>query len=363
LTSPARWKSRLITFLPEEAQSPIPIQNIYYLLCYAWNRLEERDVIDVQSLNSAKLVDLFAKVLVGGTRHLIRRGFDRGYLAFAEDTGRIRGKISFASSLKRNLFSQARVHCVYDELDYNVLHNRILKTTISRLVFAQGLDLELKEGLGEVLRRLRDIEPLPLTSQIFRRVQLHRNNHYYGFLLNVCELIYDHLLVDERTGKSRFRDFLRDENRMAALFEKFVRNFYELEQDVFDVRSPKIKWQATSEDATAMRYLPEMRTDVCLISPHRKIILDCKYYRETLQKHHQKASLKSENLYQIFAYVKNKEIDPGWEVCEGMLLYPVVDQTLKLTFEIQGHLCHVSTINLNQDWQYIEKDMLNIIGI
>jgi 5-methylcytosine-specific restriction enzyme subunit McrC len=349
--------------LPDATHSLIPIQNIYYLLCYAWNRLEERDVVDVQAIDSTRLVDLFAKLLLGGTRHLIRRGFDRGYLAFSEDTGRIRGKINFADSLKRNLLAHGRAHCEFDELDYNVLHNRILKTTIARLIFAQDLDVELKEGLGDVLRRLRDIEPVALSAQIFRRVQLHRHNHYYGFLLNVCELINEQLLVDEQTGRSRFRDFLRDEKRMGRLFEEFIRNFYDIEQDVFDVRSPKIRWQATSEDDEGLDYLPEMRTDVCLIGPDRKIILDCKYYRETLQKHHGKASLRSENLYQIFAYVKNKEVDRGWESCEGILLYPVVDHSLTLSYKIQGHVCRISTINLNQDWQNIERDLLKVIGL
>ncbi|MBN2439660.1 MAG: hypothetical protein JXL20_13790 [Deltaproteobacteria bacterium] len=54
----------------------IPIQNIYYLLCYAWNRLEERDIVDVTGIDSTNLADLFAKVLIGGVGHLFKRGFD-----------------------------------------------------------------------------------------------------------------------------------------------------------------------------------------------------------------------------------------------------------------------------------------------
>jgi 5-methylcytosine-specific restriction enzyme subunit McrC len=43
----------------------IPIQNIYYLLCYAWNKLEERDIVDVKGIETTELCDLFAKVLIG----------------------------------------------------------------------------------------------------------------------------------------------------------------------------------------------------------------------------------------------------------------------------------------------------------
>jgi 5-methylcytosine-specific restriction enzyme subunit McrC len=343
-------------------ESSIPIQNIYYLLCYAWNKLEEGEVVDVSSINSTKLIDLFAKVLAGGTHHLIRRGFDRGYLAFAEETPRIRGKIDFSSSLKRNLLARGHAHCEHEELDYNVLHNRILKTTLERLSLADRLDTKLREDVREVLRWLRQVESVRLSSQIFRRIQLHRNNHYYTFLLNVCELVYDQLLVDERSGRSRFRDFLRDKDRMNRLFQDFVYNFYKLEQKEFKVEALRIYWQAVPETAEASEYLPVMQTDVCLTKHDRKIILDCKYYRETLQRSQYRQTVDSSNLYQIFSYVKNKESDEGWENCEGILLYPAVNQTLDLSYNIQGHLIRVKTINLNQDWQQIKGDMLSIIG-
>jgi len=39
----------------------IPIQNIYYLLCYAWDKLVEKEVVNVESINSTSLADLFAR--------------------------------------------------------------------------------------------------------------------------------------------------------------------------------------------------------------------------------------------------------------------------------------------------------------
>jgi len=351
------------SYSPEGVTPRIPVQNIYYLLCYAWNRLEEGAVVDVESVNSMRLVDLFAKVLAGGIHHLIRRGFDRGYLPYSEDTPTLRGKIDFTSSLKRNLLAKGHARCDFDELDYNVLHNRILKTTVSRLVLADELDGGLKKELREILRWLQDVEPVRLTSQMFRRVQLHRNNHYYAFLLNVCELLYDQMLVDERAGRSHFRDFLRDERRMARVFEDFVRNFYRLEQGVFKVESQKIAWRAECGTEEAKSLLPEMRTDVSLVGQVRKIIIDCKYYKESLQRGLYKQTVHSAHLYQLFAYVKNKEVDNGWEACEGMLLYPVVDRELDLSYHIQGHTFHVKTINLGQEWFKVREEMLKNIEL
>ena len=58
----------------------IPILNVYYLLCYAWDKLAEREVVAMHALNSMTLADLFARVLINGTNHLLKRGFDRGYI-------------------------------------------------------------------------------------------------------------------------------------------------------------------------------------------------------------------------------------------------------------------------------------------
>src|SRR5215217_2420927 len=103
----------------------IPIQNIYYLLCFAWNKLDEGETVDVSSLKSTELADLLARVLISGFHHLVRRGIDRDYLAFHEETPRIRGRINFPESLKRNLVMMGRPLCEFDELSYDILHNRI----------------------------------------------------------------------------------------------------------------------------------------------------------------------------------------------------------------------------------------------
>jgi 5-methylcytosine-specific restriction endonuclease McrBC regulatory subunit McrC len=56
----------------------IPIQNIYYLLVYAWDSLEEADLLQIEPEQSTDLLDLFANVLSSGVAHILRRGLDRG---------------------------------------------------------------------------------------------------------------------------------------------------------------------------------------------------------------------------------------------------------------------------------------------
>jgi 5-methylcytosine-specific restriction enzyme subunit McrC len=340
--------------------SKVPIQNIYYLLCYAWDRLDEKDIVDVKPVGDMKLLELFAKVLINGLVHLRKRGIDRGYIPYEEDTGHLRGKIKFNETLKRQLLTQAKVHCEFAILSHNVLHNRIIRSTITTLIKSKEMeDEEIRSQLYDVLLWLADVEPIQVSLDCFRRVQLHRNNAFYGFLLNVCELIHQNLLVSELTGETRFRDFLQDEKQMAKLFELFVRNFYRREQSEFSSKSDTIEWDGTAFDDESEAALPKMHTDISLTSPKRKIIIDTKYYREALTSLYSKDIVRPGHLYQIYAYIKNYERRNKADTpTEGVLLYPTVHKEFDLNYELGGHPVRALTLNLNQDWKGIYRDLM-----
>ena len=341
----------------------IPIQNIYYMLCYAWNQLDEGEHVRVRPVDRLKLVDLFAKVLINGVNYLRKRGMDRGYVDFAEDTSTLRGKINFTQTIKQNLLVKAKAHCEYDRLSRNVLHNRILKSTIRYLVKVDKLDSDLKYKLTDILFWFDDVEYIPLTSTTFHRVQLNRNNAFYGFLLNICELIIKNLLVSEDKGETTFRDFRRDTRQMRMLFEHFVRNFFINEQTEFNVGNPWIKWRRYPTDSKSADCLPQMHTDITLESDDRNIIIDTKFTPRTLALGYQteKDKIHTGHLYQIFAYIMNAEF-PTENKCEGILLYPTVDKHIDLRYELSGHPVRVCTIDLNQDWQDIHKDLLELVN-
>ena len=345
----------------------IPILNIYYLLCYAWNQLEESKIVGVETDDSTTLLDLFARVLVSGTTHLLKRGLDRGYIAYSESIRGIKGKIDFDTTLKKQLLKNARVQCEYDELSYNVLHNQILKTTIKALISEKSIDRSLRNELLSVYRALNEIEEIQLTSSIFSRIQLHRNNYFYSFLINICKMIYNVYMVSEGDGESKFRDFIRDRAAMARLFEDFVRNFYKKElhnKDAgYDVKGAEnITWDAVGHNEECMEYLPAMRTDISVKTPGQYIIIDTKYYENALQTYYKKDTVRSTNLYQLFAYLKNiKCKGDEYQNCEGILLYPTAGYDLDLVYEIQGHKISIKTINLSEDWQLIRKNLLKII--
>ena len=71
---------------------------------------------------------------------------------------------------------------------------------------------------------------------------------------------------------------------------------------------------------------------------------------------------RSENLYQIYAYLRTQENGTEeYRNARGMLLYPTVDRPLDEEADIQGHNIRVSTIDLSDSWEAIEARLLSFL--
>ena len=349
----------------------IPILNVYYLLCYAWGRVQERDTRRLAKLGALSTVqDLLGKVLAGGVNHLFRRGIDRGYVERREDLAGIRGKLAVSETAKRALRVRGRAACDFEELSVDILPNRILRTSLHGLL---GRRVTLHRGVrGEVrsaYRRLDGVSRTRLKRNTFSQVQLGGNRRLYEFLLSVCRLLYESSVVEESTGRTIFRDFRSDEATMWALFEEFVTGFYQREQGVYRVNpgGRRIHWaDARAEDDSNRARIPVMTADVILESHDRRIILDTKYYRDALARGRGSGigKLHSDNLYQLLAYLRNRQArSSGGPLHEGILLYPQVSEPLRASIRLEGYWIQARTVNLDRDWRHIHREMLETIGL
>jgi len=344
----------------------IPIENIYYLLCYAWNKLDEKDRVNVSIDDKTQLLDLFAKVLLNATRILLKRGIDRSYIDHTQEVVGIKGKLQLTQTLKSNLLFKNVAICTYDDLSSNILSNRVLVTTIYRLTRTKGVDKELKMELVELYRMLNGIGQIEISTSTFNMIKLNRNNRFYGFIMNVCQIIYENTLPSEKPGQFRFADFTRDDRKMNQLFEGFIRNFYRIEQRKFNsVKKETIRWQFEKADNLSSQYLPQMETDISLENETEKIIIDAKFYRETMTVNYEREKIKSANLYQVFSYLLNQEDEgePKTKTATGILLYPTIETDYDLEFQYKEHSIQIRTINLNSNWKNISKRLKGIIGV
>jgi 5-methylcytosine-specific restriction enzyme subunit McrC len=340
----------------------IPIRNLYYLFCYAWNRFEEAQAISTGAEDSPDLPSLLARVLAEGTRSLLKRGLDRNYLPHEEELSTIRGHIELGSTLRLQARNMRRVTCTYDELSHDLLHNQLLKASLKRLANANRMDPLLARELHRLWTRMPDVSDIRLSAAAFARVHLNRNNARYDLLLKICELAFACMIPDNTGSGYAFQNVLRDERKMARVFEDFVRNFYRASQRIFRVKPYQLEWQAVPLATNGMGRLPAMRTDIYLENVDRRIIIDTKYYADALQQHHGSPSFRSNNLYQLFAYLRNDAVaEPDLPIAEGVLLYPQVQHTLDASYVVHGHQVRLATVNLAASWPEIETRLAELL--
>lgn len=343
----------------------IPVRNIFYLLSYAWNRLEEANRLNISLDDYSSSLNLLTRVLVNGTKHLLKRGLDKSYVEIQDDYPGIKGKINFNSTLNKQLFWQGKANCSFDEFSDDVLHNQILKTTLSRLLSYPDLDTKLREEVRECYFRFQHVHEISLSITHFDKVKIHRNNYAYDLLLRIARMIFENSTVDEKSGEFKFLDFTRNEKAMAALFEDFVRNFYAKEQMRYKVRREDIKWQAEPIDDSDINLLPKMQTDISLESFNHKLVIDTKYYQNTMSAYYDSEKFHSGNLYQLHAYIVNLEKDMrnvNNSDCDGILLYPTTQKEIDESYRMGSHTLRIATVNLNKEWNYIHDRLLALLS-
>ena len=108
--------------------------------------------------------------------------------------------------------------------------------------------------------------------------------------------------------------------------------------------------------------LPIMQTDITLALGGRTLIIDTKYYGQTIQENKGKISIHSPNLYQIHTYVTNEDrYHTG--LVDGMLLYAKTSSDIQPDAKFKNHdgnIFMVKTLDLSQDFKFIEEQLENI---
>jgi 5-methylcytosine-specific restriction enzyme subunit McrC len=274
--------------------------------------------------------------------------------------------VDFVKSLKQRTFERGSAHCNFNELTVDSLKNRILKFTLERLISDARLrhgrreeEVKLRHELRSVVRQLEFVTFTQITPVDFGRLQLSRNDQRYLLPLSICALVLRLEMPTEFAGDHALAALLRDEITFHRLFENFVRNFYKLHLADYRVESEQLNWG----DEIGSAFVPIMRTDVTLTQrgpPYRRLIIDTKYSIRTLS---DRGSFKSENLYQIYAYLRTQEHrSTADRYADGMLLYPTTTQDLDEGILVQGHRIRISTVNLSDHWETIETRLLALVA-
>ena len=329
----------------------IRIQNIYYMLAYAFQILREQGYASCGTEQFENTADLLSAILVKGVSVQIKRGLGRTYIEETEPLSCLRGKIDLTESIKQQTLIKQQLVCTYDEFSVDSYMNQVLKTTMEMLL-RYDIPKTRKKELRNLLLYFKDVGTLDIYN-INWNVRFNRNNQSYQMLMSVCYLVIKGLLQTTADGTVKLMQFL-DEQRMCRLYEKFILEYYKKHYPQIKTAASQIGW-ALDDGISAM--LPTMQSDIMLTYGEKTLIIDAKYYGHTTQKQYDVHTLHSNNLYQIFTYVKNKAV-AGGEV-SGMLLYAKTDEAVlpNNSYMMSGNKISVKTLDLDCEFSEIAAQL------
>ena len=338
----------------------INVKNVYWMLAYAFRTIQQDEIKKINTEQFDDIYDLFCVMLTQGINKQLKRGLNKEYITIKEETKCLKGKILLDESLKKNTIRNMKMVCEFDDYSINSYMNQILKTAAMELIKSNKvINISRKNDLKRTMLFFRDVSIIDKKTIRWSSLKYDRNNSSYKILMNIAYLILEGLIINKEDGKKEFAEFI-DDQKMHKLYEKFILEYYRFHFPELCASAPQVKWDVNED--SLIELLPKMQTDIVLKYKNQKLIIDAKYYSKIFQKNelYNKETFRSNNLYQIYTYVKNEDKNNSGDV-SGLLLYAKTDEEIQKSaqYNMSGNIIMVSNLELDKDFEENVKPRLN----
>ena len=361
----------------------IPVRNIWLLLLYASQLYRELPASRRVELENAPddIPYLVAEILANAVERRLRRNLSHGYQRRWADLNRVRGRIDLFRTERRQLLQRGSVACIFDELTVDTPRNRYVKSALTHIAgvvsrFANYPDLE---------RRCRDLAfRLERTGVVGYLDSRHAGTaavlDKVGWMdaqerqmLAAARLALNLSIPTEQSGLALLPIVNRSETEGWKLYENAVAGFYDV---ALSIRGWKVRhgihmqWPVSDPTPGLHAIMPKMITDIVLErrehgtpATGQRIVIDTKFTSIVGHSQFGKQTLKSGNMYQLYAYLRSQE-QSGDSISRhstGVLLYPSLGVDYNESAIIQGHRVTFATVDLAADSQTIRSQILQIV--
>ena len=356
----------------------IPVRNIWLLMLYASQLYRELPDARRVALEEAPddIPELVAELLANAVEWRMRRNLTVGYRRRSDVLNRVRGRIDLLRTERGQLLQRGQVACTFDELTIDTPRNRCVREALlllARIVRREPLERMCRELAARMaLAGVRD-EPDA------RRISGQILSSGAGWMdaeerrmLAAARLAFDLVIPTEAAGNALLAMADRDANPGWKLYEYAVAGFYGavLRDRGWNVRHGQhMSWRLEEGSPSVRDLMPQMITDITLERSNvanagngQRIVIDTKFMSILTAGQHGNHTFKSENIYQMYAYLRSQEDtgDPLWRTATGVLLYPSLALPYDEMATIQGHQIRFATVDLASDTPTIRQQLLRI---
>ena len=356
----------------------IPVRNIWLLLLYASQLYRELPESRRVALEDAPddIPELVAEILANAVERRLRRNLSHGHRRRNDELNRVRGRIDVFRTERRQLLQRARIACSFDELTVDTPRNRYVKSALTHISgIVKKPDLSRRCRNLALRLEMAGVSTEPDSRRVNRTSSLDTAgwvDAHEQQMLAAAKLALQLAIPTEASGSSLLPLVNRRETQGWRLYENAVAGFYDavMAPHGWRVRhGSHIDWPMQDSTPGLDALMPHMITDIVLERQEpggtagQRIIIDTKFTSMVTRGQFGNQSLKSDNIYQLYAYLRSQERggDPLSPHSTGVLLYPSLGTDYDEATTIQGHRMRFSTVDLAADTRTIREQLLRIV--
>ncbi len=343
-----------VDFVKDEDKEKTKTKEYFFKMLRDWRgfKLAQFSESHIDAMPHFNMLEVFVHLFLNNLVLLTQRGLARHYQSEEDNQPYLRGRILFPQHIRENVANRARFYVGYDEFNANRPANRLIHSTIHKLMGSVR-----QPRNQQLLHQLRIcFSDIPQSAHFESDWVQHRDRvdrsmqHYDEVMQWVGLFLFGHGLTTF-AGKHVNQTLLFP---MWEVFEDFVSASFRRYQKVFCVYKQRPQKSLASIDRKGVFY---MKPDISLIKQGDKqddvqFILDTKWKRINGEGSGPKHGISQADMYQLFAYGKKygcKQVAlvyPKTEQFREMLRYKF-DEELSLScfpFDVNKPKCSVKKI-------------------
>ncbi len=282
--------------------------------------------LDTTNLKTEKLpiFEIFISMYLQEAMILAKRGLKSAYLEHEDNLRFYKGKLMISEHIKQNAAHKERFYMRYDEYDLNRPENRLIKSTLLKLMSLSMNEQNQKE-IRQILTFFELVEPSSNYERDFSLIKKDRTVKDYEMILQWSKVFLFNQSFSTFTGRSQswallfpmetvFESYVAQELRKVCADTSWTISVQDREQWLFDFPNHKFR----------------LKPDIVMRKEDgSQIILDTKW-KSLTDNERMNYGISQSDMYQMYAYSK-KYTKAGCASPDVWLLYPVNSEMRKYT--------------------------------
>lgn len=326
------------------------------------------------AIKDTSILEIFIQFFIEEVEKIVKKGLIYRYENKKENLNMFKGKLDINNHIKYNFSHKEKFYIKFDEFSVNSLENIFIKMTIQKLKKI-SFNSKNKENLDRIGHYFEKVSILENSIENLKYITFDRTNDYYKNAIQWAKIFLNNQsssIFSTNNGEitsilfpmeNIFENYIINKLR-NLIQEKYYNQFIIKTQDNSCSIFSSIDFNNTKIENDILRVKP----DIVIKNKETKeiFILDTKW--KVLNKSDDKFKISTEDIYQMFTYVKTYNDRSKNYICKkAYLIYPAINMNKntfnskdKLIFSTDNFELNIVFVDLNSE-ENTENSLINIL--